>query len=211
MACSRTIGGDRVITLYHAPMSRSLRVRWLLEELAIPYQLETRKLAELKTPEYLALHPLGKVPSIRDGELVLFESGAIVQYLLETHGDGRLEPKLGSPERPKFLQWLHFAEASMAPPLGLIVQNTLIRPEAERISAIVPDAIKGAGNALAVAERALAGRDWLLGEFSAADVMMGYSVLLANFVKLVTDATPNLRAYLARCQERPAFRKATAA
>ena len=205
-----------MITLYHAPMSRSLRVRWLLEELAIPYQLEIRKLAELKTPEYLALHPLGKVPSIRDdaagnGDLVLFESGAIVQYLLERYGDGRLEPKRGSPERPKFLQWLHFAEASIAPQLGLIVQNTLIRPEAERIAAIVPDAIKGAGNALAVAERALAGRDWLLREFSAADVMMGYSVLLANFVKLVTDATPNLRAYLARCQERPAFRRATAA
>ena len=205
-----------MITLYHAPMSRSLRVRWLLEELAIPYQLETRKLAELKTPEYLALHPLGKVPSIRDddgagGELVLFESGAIVQYLLESYGNGRLEPKRGSPLRPAFLQWLHFAEAGMTPPLGLIVQNTLIRPEAERISAIVPDAIKGAGNALAVAERALAGRAWLLSEFSAADVMMGYSVLLANFVKLVTDATPNLKAYLARCQERPAFRKATAA
>lgn len=200
-----------MITLYHAPMSRSLRVRWLLEELAIPYQLETRKLAELKTPEYLALHPLGKVPSIRDGELVLFESGAIVQYLLESYGNGRLEPKRGSPERAHFLQWLHFAEASMAPLLGLIVQNTLIRPEAERISAIVPDAIKGAANALAVAERALAGRNWLLSEFSAADVMMGYSVLLANFVKLVTDATPNLKAYLARCQERPAFRKATAA
>lgn len=209
-----------MITLYHAPMSRSLRVRWLLEELAIPYQLEIRKLAELKTPEYLALHPLGKVPSIRDdaagdgaagdGELVLFESGAIVQYLLETYGKGRLEPKRGSPLRPAFLQWLHFAEAGMTPPLGLIVQNTLIRPEAERISAIVPDAIKGAGNALAVAERALAGRDWLLSEFSAADVMMGYSVLLANFVKLVTDATPNLKAYLTRCQERTAFQRATA-
>ena len=207
-----------MITLYHAPMSRSLRVRWLLEELAIPYQLETRKLAELKTPEYLALHPLGKVPSIRDdaggddaagdGDLVLFESGAIVQYLLESYGNGRLEPKRGSPERPKFLQWLHFAEASVAPQLGLIVQNTLIRPEAERIAAIVPDATKAANNALAVVERALAGRDWLLREFSAADVMMGYSVLLANFVKVVTDATPSLRAYLARCQERPAFQRA---
>ena len=203
-----------MITLYHAPMSRSVRVRWLLEELAIPYQLETRKPAELKTPEYLALHPLGKVPSIQDGEsgdggLVLFESGAIVQYLLETHGKGRLEPKLGSPERPKFLQWLHFAEASLAPQLGLIVQNTLIRPEAERIAAIVPDAIKGAGNALAVAERALAGRIWLLSEFSAADVMMGYSVMLASFVKLVTDAIPNSKAYLARCRDRPAFQRAT--
>ncbi len=200
-----------MITLFHAPMSRSVRVRWLLEELAIPYQLETRKLSELKTPEYLALHPLGKVPSIKDGELVLFESGAIVQYLLETYGNGRLEPKIGSPERPKFLQWLHFAEATLAPPLGQIVQHTLIRPEAERIAAVVPDARKAAGNALGVVERALAGRSWLQSEFSAADVMMGYSVALANFIKVVGDATPNVRAYLARCQERPAYRKATGA
>ena len=198
-----------MITLYHAAMSRSVRVRWLLEELAIPYQLEIRKLSELKTPEYLALHPLGKVPSIKDGELVLFESGAIVQYLLETYGNGRLEPKIGSPERPKFLQWLHFAEATLAPPLGQIVQHTLIRPEAERIAAVVPDARKAAGNALAVVERALAGRSWLLSEFSAADVMLGYSVALANFIKVVGDATPNVKAYLARCQERPAYRKAT--
>lgn len=200
-----------MITLYHAPLSRSVRVRWLLEELAIPHVLETRKLGELKTPEYLALHPLGKVPTLVDDGLVLFESGAIVQYLLEQYGKGRLEPKIGSPERPLFLQWLHFAEATLAPPLGLIVQHTLIRPEAERIAAVVPDARRLAGNALALVERALAGRDWLLSGFSAADVMLGYSVFLANLVGVVTDATPNVKAYLARCQERPAFRRATGA
>ena len=200
-----------MVTLYHAPLSRSVRVRWLLEELGIPYQLETRKLGELKAPEHLAVHPLGKVPALKDGPLVLLESGAIVQYLLENYGDGRLEPKIGSPERPAFLQWLHFSEATLAPPLGEILQHTLIRPEAERIPAVVPDATKRAGNALAVVERALAGRDFLLGEFSAADVMMGYSVLLASFVKLVTDATPNASAYLARCRARPAFQRAATA
>lgn len=199
-----------MITLYHAPMSRSLRVRWLLEELAIPYKLETRNLGQLKTPDYLAVHPLGKVPAIVEDGLVMFESGAIVQYLLEKYGDGRLEPKVGSPERPAFLQWLHFAESTLTPPLGEIAQHTLIRPEAERIPAVVPDAAKRAGNALGVVERALAGRSWLLPEFSAADVMMGYSVALANFMKLVTDATPNVKAYLARCQARPAFQKASA-
>ena len=199
-----------MITLYHAPMSRSVRVRWLLEELAIPYQLELRKLGQLKEPDYLAVHPMGKVPAIRDGDLVLFESGAIVQYVLETYGGGRLEPKRGSPERPLFLQWLHFAEATVTPPLGDLVQHTLLRPEAERIAALVPDATKRAGNALALVDRALAGRSWLLSDFSAADVMLGYSVALASFVKLVSDATPNVKAYLARCRERPAFQKATA-
>ncbi len=198
-----------MLTLYHAPMSRSVRVRWLLEEIGLPYQLEARSLGTLKQPDYLAIHPLGKVPSIRDGELVLLESGAIVQYLLEQYGKGRLEPKVGSPERPAFLQWLHFAEATLTPPLGEIAQHTLIRKEPDRIPAVVPDAVKRAGAALAVVDRALAGRSWLLAEFSAADVMMGYSVALANLMKLVTDATPNVKAYLARCQERPAFQKAT--
>lgn len=200
-----------MITLYHAPMSRSVRVRWLLEELEIPYALETRRLGQLKTPEHLTIHPLGKVPAIVDDGVVLFESGAIVQYLLEKYGAGRLEPKIGSPERPAFLQWLHFAEATLTPPLGLIAQHTLIRPEAERIPAIVPDAIKGFGNALAVVERALAGRSWLLSELSAADVMLGYSLALANLLGVVTDATPNAKNYLARCQQRPAFQKAIAA
>lgn len=200
-----------MITLHHAPMSRSVRVRWLLEELAIPYRLETHKLRELKTPEYLAVHPLGKVPSLVDDGLVLLESGAIVQYLLEKYGGGRLEPKPGSPERPAFLQWMWFAEGTLTPPLGEIAQHSLIRPEAERIPAVVPDATKRAGNVLGVLERALAGRSWLLAEFSAADVMMGYSVALANLLRLVGDATPNVKAYLARCQERPAFRVATGA
>jgi glutathione S-transferase len=200
-----------MVTLYHAPLSRSLRVRWLLEELGLPYQLEKRSFAELKTPAYLAIHPLGKVPAIRDGELVMFESGAIVQYLLERYGEGRLEPKPGSPERAAYLQWFHFAEAGVTPPVGLIVQHTRLRPEPERIPAVVEDATKLAKNALAVVDRGLAGRPWLASEFSAADVMMGYSVKLASLFGLVGDDVPQLRAYLARCEERPAFRRAAAA
>jgi glutathione S-transferase len=198
-----------VITLYHAPMSRSVRVRWLLEELGLPHQVETRALAELKQPEHVALHPLGKVPVLVDGDLVLLESGAIVQYLLESYGHGRLEPKLGSPERPAFLQWIHFAEATLTPPLGLLAQHTLIRRPEDRIPAIVPDATRLANSALQVVDAALDGREWLTGEFSAADVMMGYSISLANLFKLVTDELPNVKAYLARCSARPAFRRST--
>lgn len=199
-----------MITLYHAPWSRSLRVRWLLEELGLPYQLVTRSFAELRQPEHLALHPLGKLPVLRDGELVLFESGAILQHLLERYGDGRLEPKPGTPERSLHWQWFHYAEATVTPPLGLIVRHTSLLPEAERIPAVVEFARRGAGDALAVVERALAGRSWLLPEFGAADVMMGYSVKLASFLGLIGEATPSLRAYLARCEERPAWRRAVA-
>jgi glutathione S-transferase len=197
-----------VLTLYHAPFSRSLRVRWLLEELGVPYRLETRRFAELRRPEHRALHPLGKVPVLVDGELVLFESGAIVQYVLERYAGGRLEPKPGSPERALHLQWLHYAEATMTPPLGLIVRHTALLPEAERIPAVVEHARTQAADVLAPVERALAGRSWLLPEFGAADVMMGYSVKLASLLGLVGDGQPNLAAYLARCEERPAFRRA---
>lgn len=199
-----------MITLYHVPFSRSLRVRWLLEELGLPYRLETRGFGDLRRPEHLALHPLGKVPALADGDVVLFESGAILQHLLERYGEGRLEPKAGTPERSLYWQWFHYAEASVAPPLGLIVRHTVLLPEAERLPAVAEWARAQAAQMLAPVERALAGRSWLLSEFSAADVMMGYSVKLASLLRLLGDVTPSLTAYLARCEERPAYRRATA-
>jgi glutathione S-transferase len=199
-----------MITLVHVPFSRSLRVRWLLEELGIPYRLETRSFADLKRPEHLALHPLGKVPALVDGDLVLFESGAIVQHLLERYGEGRLEPKRGTAERSLFWQWFHYAEASVTPPLGLIVRHTLLLPEAERIPAVADWARAQAAQVLVPVERALEGRGWLLPEFGAADVMMGYSVKLASLLRLVGGERPNLAAYLVRCEERPAWRRAAA-
>lgn len=198
-----------VITIYHAPMSRSVRVRWVLEELGLPHHVAARAHAELKEPEHIALHPLGKVPVLTDGDLVLLESGAIVQYLLESYGHGRLEPARGSPARPGFLQWIHFAEATLMPPLSLILQHTRIRRPEDRIAALVPDATQIAQDALGVVEAALEGREWLTGELSAADIMMGYSVWLANVLQLVTKEFPNVKAYLARCNARPAFRRST--
>ena len=197
-----------MITLYHVPLSRSLRVRWLLEELGLPYELATRSFAELKRPEHLALHPLGKVPVLSDGDLVLFESGAILQYLLERYGCGRLEPKPGTPERARYWQWFHYAEASVTPPLGLIVRHTVLLPESERIAAVVAGARAEAQRVLAPVERALAGQSWLLPDFSPADIMLGYSVKLASLLRLLGEATPNLVAYLARCEERPAYQRA---
>jgi glutathione S-transferase len=199
-----------MITLHHVPLSRSLRVRWLLEELGLPYELVTRSFADLKRPEHLALHPLGKVPVLQDGDLVIYESGAILQHLLERYGAGRLEPKPGTPERALFWQWFHFSEATLTPPLGLIVRHSALLPEAERIPAVVDFARGVAGDVLAVLERALAGRAWLLPEFSAADVMLGYGVKLTSLLRLLGAEHPNLRAYLARCEERPAWRRAVA-
>ncbi len=199
-----------MITLYHVPLSRSLRVRWLLEELALPYTLITRSFAELKRPEHLALHPLGKVPALTDGDVVLYESGAILQHLLERYGAGRLEPEPGTRERSLYWQWFHYAEATVTPPLGLIVRHTALLPEAERIPTVEVWARAQLQQLLAPVERALAGQSWLLTEFSAADIMLGYSLKLASVLRLLDDSVPNLSAYLARCEERPAYRRASA-
>ena len=202
------MSGPPQITLQHVPFSRSLRVRWLLEELGLPYELAARSFAELRRPEHLALHPLGKVPVLRDGDVVLFESGAILQYLLERYGGGRLEPQPGSPERALYWQWFHYAEASVTPPLGLIVRHTALLPEAERIPALVESARAEAKRVLAPVERALGGKSWLVGDLSAADIMMGSSLKLVSLLRLLGEATPNLAAYLARCEERPAYQRA---
>lgn len=201
-----------MITLYHAPRSRSFRVRWLLEELGVEHEVVTMQFGPqgLGSADYRKVHPLGKVPVIHEEGLVMFESGAIVEYLLERYGEGRLQPAPGAPERPAYLQWLHYAEATLMPPLGDIAQHSFLRPEERRIPALVPDATARAHEVLGVVEEALEGRDHLAGAFSAADVMMGYGLMLAKLFQLLGDATPGLAAYLERLEARPAWQRAMA-
>jgi glutathione S-transferase len=197
-----------MIKLYHAPMTRSIRIYWLLEELGIPYELSLAAFTPAKMPFSQAV-PWGKLPAIEDDGVAMFESGAILEYVLERYGNGRLAPKPGTPERAAFLQWVHFAEATATPPLGDIVRHTIFKPEAERIPAVVEDARARVASCLAVVERALDGKDYLLGaEFSAADVMMGATLLIARRLKAFDDRYPKLAAYLARLEARPALRKA---
>jgi len=196
------------LKLYHAPGTRSLRILWLLEELGLPYELETVAFT-LPTTPFTQTSPFGKLPAIEDGDVTMVESGAILEYILERYGRGRLAPAVGTPQRAAFLQWVHFAEATAMPPFGEIVRHTLFKPEAERIPAVVADARARAAAGLAVLEQALSGRDYLLGsDFSAADVMMGYTLLSARWHGVLSDAYPNLVRYMARLEARPAFQKA---
>ncbi len=200
-----------MIVVHHAPKARSVRVLWLLEELGVPHEVRTVGLAReaLQSPEHLRVHPLGKVPAMEDGDVVMFESGAIVEFLLERYGAGRLAPAPATRERAEYLQWLHFGEATCLPPLSDLVQHTFLRPEAERIPAAVPDARARTAAWMDVVDRTLAGRPWIAGEaFTAADVMVGYAVALAGLLGLVGGDRPHVAAYLERVRERPAFRKA---
>jgi glutathione S-transferase len=197
-----------MLKLYHAPRTRSARIYWLLEELGIPYELETIAFVPPLTA-FSQRTPVGKVPVLEDVDVTVCESGAIVEYVLERHGNGRLAPPVGSPLRGPYLQWIHFAEATLMTPLGHMAFEMLWKPEADRIPAVIEEARVRAESTLAVVEQALAGKDYLLGkDFSGADVMMGYTIQVARWMGVLGEQYPNLTAYLKRLRERPAFRKA---
>ena len=197
-----------MIKLYHAQLTRSIRIVWVLEELGIPYELAT---VPFKPPRHSFEQstPSGKFPVIEDGSLVMSESGAILEYLIEKYGKGRLAPPIGSADRGPYLQWVHFAEATAFPPLGDVARHTLFLPEAERIPKVAEDARARAQNALDVLERALAGKQYLVGgELSGADIMMGYFLRAARMFNLVGAGHPNIAAYWERLAARPGFQKA---
>ncbi len=195
--------------LYHAPMTRSTRIRWLLEELELPYELETLAFEPPSGGFYSQKTPMGKFPVLEDEGRVICESGAILEYVVERYGAGRLAPEIGSPLRGSYLQWIHFAEGTAYPPIGTIVFHTFYRKDAAEIPAVIADARDRAGSALDFLQREM-GSPWVLGaEFSAADVMLGYTLVIARFVQVLGDYE-KLQAYLARLEERPAFARAAA-
>jgi glutathione S-transferase len=202
-----------MLTVYHVPVTRSLRVLWLCQELELPHQVKTVDFAAAYRagPEWRALNPVGKVPAMTDGGFTMFESGAMVQYLLDRHGKGRLQPAPGTESHGIYLQWSWFAEATYARPIGEIVNHRRAFGEAGEIPAVVEE-MKGRARLCSKAvDRALRGRSYLLGEeFSAADIMMGYSVMLAQRFTS-TEGLDELNAYWARLSARPAYQRAAAA
>ena len=200
-----------MIKLYHAQLTRSIRIMWLLEELGIPYELVT---VAFKPPRHSFEQdtPTGKFPALEDDGLVLSESGAILEYLIERYGRGRLAPPVGSPDRGPYLQWVHFAEATAFPPIGDVARHTMFLPEAERIPQVAADGRVRTTNALDVLERGLAGREYLVGkDLSGADIMMGYFLMAARMLGIVGDQHRNVAAYWERLAARPGFQKALSA
>jgi glutathione S-transferase len=198
------------IRLYFAPRTRSVRILWLLEELQLPYELIRVQFQPPAQNFFAQRTPLRKLPTIEDGDVVMAESGAIVEYILERYGNGRLAPAIGSRDRPAFLQWLHFAESTAFPPLGILVWLTLYRSDAGEHATLIADARGRASQGLVFLEHALGDRVYLLGDdFSAADIMMGFTLVAARMFGLVNDSLPKLQAYIGRLEARPAFQKAS--
>lgn len=196
--------------IYYAPNSRAVRIVWLFEELGLPYELERFKLGapEMRAPDYLRVHPVGRVPALEDGEVTIFESGAIVQYVLAKYGEGRLVPDTASPEFPIYLQWLHYAEGMIMPPVNTIMVETVFLPEERRNQVNVDRATKLLTRMMGAVEQGLEGGEFLAGTFSGADIMTGHASMVA--VRLGADISdkPNLSAYVERLQARPALQRA---
>ncbi len=200
-----------MIKLWFAPRTRSVRVAWLLEELAVPYELVRVDFIPTKDTFFAQATPTGKLPTIDDDGVIVSESGAILEYLLERYGDGRLAPAIGSRERGEFLQWMHFAEATAFSPIGIVVWMTLYRDDADRHPELLTDARERAARGLTVVEQALADRDYLVAnEFSAADIMMGFTIAAAATTGVLDERHPKLQRYFERLVQRPALAKVLA-
>ena len=198
--------------IYYAPNTRAVRIVWLCEELGLDYELELFTLGDprMRAPEYLQVHPLGRVPVLEDGDVRIFESGAILQYVLAKYGDGRLAPDPSTPTFADYLQWLHYAEGMLMTPVNTLVVETIILPEDKRNQVNVDRAIKLLTRMLGAVDKALAGRDYLAGDFSGADIMTGHASIVAARLGADIADKPNLAAYLDRLQARPALQKAFA-
>ena len=200
-----------MLKIYHVRGTRGFRPIWLCEELGLPYELEVIDFgAEFRSsPEWRALSPTGKVPVMTDGDLTMFESGAMVDHLLERYGGGRLLPAPGTANSALCRQWCWFAEATFARPLGEIVNHRRVAPGGETVDFVIEDCMARARLCLDALEGALADADYLVGNaFGAADIMNGYSLHLAENFGVLTDEHPNTVAYVARLRERPGYQVA---
>lgn len=196
-----------MLVVHHLNDSRSQRILWLLEELGTPYEIKNYKrdaTTRLAPPELKAVHPLGKSPVVTEGDATVIESGAIIDYIIRHHGGGRLAPAPDSKDYDVYQQWLHYAEGSAMLPLMLFMYVGRLGDAGAPLHPRIESEI---ANHLGYVEGVLAGRDWLMGEFSAADIQM-------SFVGEVTGAFgrygayPNIAAWVKRFQDRPAYRKA---
>ncbi|MDG2277087.1 MAG: glutathione S-transferase family protein [Pseudomonadales bacterium] len=199
-----------MLKLHFAPNSRAGRIVWLLEELELPYEINKMAFhpSDLKSDAHRARHPLGRVPVLDDGDISIYESGAIVEYVLERHKNGGLKPSIDAAEYPAYLQWFHYCEGMVMPPVNTIVVQTVLLPPDRRDETALSQAQRLLSKALGPVEEALAGNDYLIGDFSGADIMLGHACFMSNRLGCVSDEMPSLKGYVERIAARPAFQTA---
>lgn len=199
-----------MITVHHLNNSRSQRVLWLLEELAIEYEIKfyERDAKTMMAPESLRqVHPLGKSPVITDGDLTIAESGAIIEYLVDRYGNGRLIPASGTPEHLRYKYWLHYAEGSAMPLLVMqLVLNNFGAGDSSVISGFVAPQIKLHFDYI---EGELRKNTWFAGEeFTAADIQMSFPLEAVTMRREEVESRPKLKEFIDRIHARPAYKRA---
>ncbi len=197
-----------MLTVHHLNNSRSQRILWLLEELELPYELKCYQRdasTNLAPPELEAVHPLGKSPVLTDGDNTIIESGAIIDYILRRHGNGRLMPEPGTIEHEQYLQWLHYAEGSAMLPLMLRMYTGRLPDGGAALQPRIDDELN---RHLGYIDNALEGVDWIVANrFSGADVQLSFVAEIAPLLH-PKGSFPNLAAMRARFQRRPAYQRA---
>lgn len=201
--------GTQVVEVYHAARSRSTRIIWLLEELGdVPYRVIEKTFLVPLDGLFAQDTPSGKFPTLVHGELVMFESGAIVQYLLDRFGRGRLQPPINSDKRGPYYQWLHFAESTGAIPPSLMGWYGVVKRDDSRFHPALDEMRSWAKDTFAVLEEQFGDGPYVLGDFTAADIMLGYTLQMASVFGLDFAELPRLRGYLSTLLTRPALQKA---
>jgi glutathione S-transferase len=202
-----------MITLYHCAAARSFRPLWTLEELGLPYELKMLPFPpRVFAKEYLGINPLGTIPLLLDGETRMTESAGIAQYLVSRYGPTPLAVDVDEPDYGAFINWLHFGEATLTFPQTLVLRYTQLEPEERRSPQVATDYAKWFFGRLRAVEAVTAKSETLCaGRFTAADISVGYALLLAQRIGLSRDFGPAVAAYWQRLQARDGFRRAVEA
>lgn len=200
-----------MVTLYHAPNTRSLRVLWTLEEMGATADVKSLPFPpRVKQPDFLSVNPTGTLPALVDGDRVISESLAICEHLANRQGSS-LIVAAGEPERTPYLQWLWYGESTLMAPLSVTARVSRLPTKGEGIDAVLADARESLTARLRALEQRLEGRDFLVaGRLTLADVSVGYPLHLMAVFGLDALITPRAKAYRERLRSRPAFVRAAA-
>lgn len=202
-----------MITLYHCAAARSFRALWTLEELGLPYDLKMLPFPpRVFAKDYLAINPLGTIPLLLDGETRMTESAAIAQYLVTRYGPTPLNVGIDESDYGAFLNWLHFGEATLTFPQTLVLRYSFLEPAEKRQPQVASDYAKWFFGRLRAIEAKVADSDTICaGRFTAADISVGYALLLASRIGLAPQFGPAVNAYWDRLQQRDGYKRAVEA
>lgn len=202
-----------MLTLYHCASARSFRALWALEELGLSYELKMLPFPpRFLKREYLEINPLGTIPLLIDGDTRMTESAAICQYLVSRYGPSPLAVDLGDPAYGAYLNWLHYGEATLTFPQTLVLRYSRLEPDEKKNPQVASDyarwflaRLRGIDAVVSTTETLCAGH------FTAADISVGYALMLAEALKLDSEFPPAVSAYWRRLQDRDGFKRAIAA